>query len=77
MKQQEPRRWLLKLTFKAVKYLFLSLAGCTIAYIMAFILGYTVITEVIAIAVEHFLFRALVLIGCLAAAAVITESVRY
>ena len=77
MKQQEPRRWLLKLTFKAVKYLFLSLAGCTIAYIMALVLGYTVITEVIAIAVEHFLFRALVLIGCLAAAAVITESVRY
>jgi hypothetical protein len=77
MKQQEPRRWLLELTFKAVKYLFLSLVGCTIAYIMALVLECTVITEVIAIAVEHLLPRALVLVGCLAAAAVITESVRY
>ena len=77
MKQQEPRRWLLKLTFKTVKHLFLSLAGCTIAYIVALVLEYTVITEVIAIAVEHLLPRVLVLIGCLAAAAVITESVRY
>jgi hypothetical protein len=77
MKQQEPRRWLLELTFKAVKYLLLSLAGCTIAYIMALVLECMVITEVIAIAVEHLLPRVLVLIGCLAAAAVITESVRY
>ena len=77
MKQQEPRRWLLELTFKAAKYLFLSLAGCTIAYIMALVLECTVITEVIEIAVEHLLPRALVLIGCLAATAVITESVRY
>lgn len=77
MKQQEPRRWLLELTFKAVKYLFLSLVGCTIAYIMALVLECTVITEVIAIAVEHLLPRALVLVGCLAAAAIITESVRY
>lgn len=77
MKQQQPRRWLLEWTFKAVKYLFLSLAGCTIAYIMALVLECTLITEVIAIAVEHLLPRALVLVGCLAAAAIITESVRY
>ena len=77
MKQQEPRRWLLKLTFKAVKYFLLALAGCAIAYIMAFTLEYWLITEVIMIVVEHLLLRASVLIGCLAAAAVITESVRY
>jgi len=65
------------LTFKAVKYLFLSLAGCTIAYIMAFILGYYLITEVILIVVEHLLLRASVLIGCLTAIAIITESLRY
>jgi hypothetical protein len=77
MKQQEPRRWLLELTFKAVKYLFLSLAGCAITYIVALVLECAVITEVIAIAIERLLPRVLVLIGCLAAAAVITESVRY
>lgn len=77
MKQQEPRRWLLELTFKAVKYFLLALAGCAIAYTLAFTLEYWLITEVIMIAVEHLLLRILVLIGCLAAAAVITESVRY
>ncbi|MBD1917855.1 MULTISPECIES: hypothetical protein [Cyanophyceae] len=77
MKKQQPRRWLLELTFIAVKYFLLALAGCTLAYIMAFTLEYWLITEVIMIAVEHLLIRILVLIGCLAAAAVITESVRY
>jgi hypothetical protein len=77
MKQQEPRRWLLELTFKAVKYFLLALAGCAIAYIMAFMLEYWLITEVIMIVVEHLVLRVLVLIGCLAAVAVITESVRY
>ena len=43
MKQQEPRRWLLELTFKAVKYFLLALAGCAIAYIMAFTLEYWLI----------------------------------
>jgi hypothetical protein len=77
MKQQEPRRWLLELTFKAVKYFLLALAGCAIAYIVALVLECTVITAMIAIAAEHLLPRALVLIGCLASTAVITESVRY
>ena len=76
MKQQEPRRWLLELTFKAVKYFLLTLAGCTIAYIMAFILECWLITEVIMIVVEHLLLRASVLIGCLAAIAIIAESIR-
>jgi hypothetical protein len=77
MKQQEPRRWLLELTFIAVKYFFLALAGCTIAYIVASMLEYWLITKVIMIALEHLLLRASVLIGCLAAIAVIIESVRY
>jgi len=55
----------------------LALAGCAIAYIMAFTLEYWLITEVIMIAVDHLLLRILVLMGCLAAAAVITESFRY
>lgn len=77
MKQQEPRRWLLELTFKAVKYFLLALAGCAITYIMAFTLEYWLITKVIMIAIEHLLLRVSVLIGCLATAAVITESIRY
>lgn len=77
MKQQEPRRWLLELTFIALKYFLLALAGCTILYIKAFILEFWLITEVIMIVVEHLLLRASVLIGCLAAIAIITESLRY
>ena len=77
MKQQQPRRWLLELTFKAVKYFLLALAGCAIAYIVAFMLEYWLITEIIMIVVEHLLLRASVLIGCLAAIAIITESIRY
>lgn len=76
MKQQQPRRWLLELTFIAVKYFLLALAGCTLAYIMAFTLKYWLITEVIMIAVEHLLLRASVLLGCLAAIAIIAESIR-
>ena len=77
MKQQEPRRWLLELRFKTVKYFLLALTGCAIAYIMAFTLEHWLITEVIMIVVEHLLLRASVLIGCMTAAAVITESIRY
>jgi hypothetical protein len=65
------------LTFKAVKYFLLALAGCAIAYVVAFILECWLITEVIVIVVEHLLLRASVLIGCLAAIAVIAESIRY
>ena len=77
MKQQQPRRWLLELTFKAVKYFLLARAGCAIAYIVAFMLQYWLITEVIMIALEHLLLRGPVLLGCLAAIAIITESIRY
>lgn len=77
MKQQQPRQWLLKLTFKALKYFFISLVGCAIAFIMAFILEWTLMTEVIMFASEHLLPRALVFLGCLVAIAVITESLRY
>jgi hypothetical protein len=31
MRQQQPRNWLMALAAKALKYLLLSLAGCTIA----------------------------------------------
>ena len=77
MKQQQPRQWLLKLTVKALKYFFISLAGCAIAFIVAFVLEWTLMTDAIIFASEHLLPRALVLLGCLVAIAVITESLRY
>ena len=77
MKQQEPRRWLLEVTFKAVKYFLLALAGCAIAYSVALVLECTLVTEVIVIAAEHLLLRVSVLIGCLAVITIITESLGY
>ncbi len=77
MKQQQPRRWLLELTFIVVKHFLLALAGCTLAYIMAFILECWLITEIIMVALEHLLLCASVLIGCLTAISIIAESIRH
>ena len=77
MKQQQPRSWLLDLTTRVLKYFLLSLAGCTLAYTVAFVLEWWLITDLIVTALEHLLLQALVLIGCLAAIAIIIESIRY
>lgn len=67
---------LLPLTFKLVKYFLLALAGFTITYIAAIVLEMPLVAEAIAVFLEHVLARSLVLLGCLWAIAVISESVR-
>jgi hypothetical protein len=66
----------MELTVKALKYFLLSLAGCTIAYIASVVLELSVITHMAIALLEQVLSRALVLVICLLAMAVITESLR-
>ena len=74
MKQR--RSWLLELTAKVLKYFLLSLAGCTLAYVVAFVLGWWLIADLIVMTLEHLLLRGLVLVGCLGAITVIAESLK-
>ena len=75
MKQR--RSWLLELAVNALKYSFLSLVGCTLAYnISAYVLEWWLVAGLIVIALEHLLLRGLILVGCLWAIAVIVESLQ-
>ncbi|MEM6433700.1 MAG: hypothetical protein AAF773_07585 [Cyanobacteria bacterium P01_D01_bin.115] len=76
MKHQQPRNWLMELAVKALKYFLLNLAGCTIAYVVSVVLEMSFVTEVAIVVLEQFLARALILMICLIAIAVITESLR-
>ena len=77
MRQQQPRKWLLELAAKALKYFLLSLAGCTIAYIGSVALGISFVSAVAILVLEQILSRAFILVGCLIAIAAIAESLRY
>jgi uncharacterized Tic20 family protein len=77
MRQPQPRNWLLDLAVKSLKYFLLSLAGCTIAYVVSAVLEISLIADIAVGILEHFLVKALVLVSCLIAIAVITESLRY
>jgi hypothetical protein len=76
MKQRQPQNWLLELAVKALKYFLLSLAGCTIAYVVSVVLELSLITHFAIALLERVLSRVLVLVTCLLAIAVITESLR-
>jgi membrane protein DedA with SNARE-associated domain len=77
MRQQQPRNWLMELAVKALKYFLLSLAGCTIAYVVSVALGISFVSKAAVIFLEHILARAFILVVCLVAVVVIAESLRY
>jgi membrane protein DedA with SNARE-associated domain len=62
---------------KALKYFLLSLAGCTIAYFIALVLGIYFIADIATAFLTYIAAKVAALIGCLLAIAVITESIRY
>jgi hypothetical protein len=45
MRQQQPRNWLMELAAKALKYFLLSLAGCTIAYVVSVVLEISFVSK--------------------------------
>jgi len=77
VRHQQPRNWFMEIGVKALKYFLLSLAGCTIAYFVALVLGIYFIADIATALLKHLAVRVAALIGCLLAIAVITESVRY
>lgn len=77
MRRPHRQNGLLPLAFKLVKYFLLALAGLTITYIAAIGLDLPLIAQAIVVFLEQALGRSLVLLGCLWAIAVISESVRY
>ncbi|MFG6093900.1 hypothetical protein SPB21_01535 [Leptothoe sp. ISB3NOV94-8A] len=76
MKRQPSRNWLMMLTITAVKYFLLSVAGCTISYMALVVLKMSFFTAIVVFFLEQILGRALILVLCLVAITVITESLR-
>jgi hypothetical protein len=77
VRRQQPRNWFMEIGVKALKYFLLSLAGCTIAYFIALVLGINVIADIATALLKYLAMRVAALIGCLLAIAAITESIRY
>ncbi len=77
MRRPHNQHGLLSLTFKLVKYFLMALAGFTIAYVAALVLGLPLVAKAIVVFLEQVLGRSLVLLGCLWAIAVINESTRH
>ncbi|MEM6717355.1 MAG: hypothetical protein AAF622_20045 [Cyanobacteria bacterium P01_C01_bin.147] len=61
---------------QAVKYFLLGLAGCTVAYVMAWVFNLPIVACLMIWLVEKLAVRSLVLVFCLGTVAVITESLR-
>ncbi|MEA5464774.1 hypothetical protein [Leptothoe sp. PORK10 BA2] len=77
MRRQQSSKWLMMLAIRAVKYFLLSVAGCTISYMASIVLEMSFISAVVIVLLEQILARALILLLCLLAITVITESLRY
>lgn len=67
---------LLPFTTKALKYFFLGLAGCTVAYFTSVVLQFGLLADLMVTCLEQVFSRGFVLLICLGAIAVITESLR-
>lgn len=76
MRQQHSHSWLLKLATKTLKYFLLGLASCTVTYVVSTVLGLGLLSSLMIVLLEKLALRALVLVFCLGAIAVITESLR-
>ena len=76
MRQRYPQNWLLRVATKALKYFLLSLASCTLTYVVSVILKLGLLANIMVAVLEHVLARALVLVVCLVVIAVITESLK-
>lgn len=76
MRQRQPYSWLFKLAAKALKYFLLGMAGCTVTYVLAAVLSFGGIVSLMVWLLEALALRALVVVFCLGAIAVIAESLR-
>ncbi len=76
MRQRTASISLLPFAAKALKYFLLVLCGCTVAYVLSTVLELTLLSRLLVMFLEAVLSRIFVVILCLGAIAVITESVK-
>lgn len=76
VRQKHSHSWLFELATKALKYFLLGLTGCTVTYVLASVLSLGGIASLMVLLLEKLAMRALVVVFCLGAIAVITESLR-
>ncbi|MEM6427392.1 MAG: hypothetical protein AAF728_19875 [Cyanobacteria bacterium P01_D01_bin.128] len=76
MRQQRPRHHrLLWLAAQATKYFLLTIAACTLVYLVALALNFGFLMTFLDALMAHLFYRALVLLLCLVSAAAIAESI--
>ena len=76
MRQRYPQNWLIQVATKALKYFLLSLASCTLTYVVSIFLQFGLLANIMVAILEHVLARVFVLVVCLVVIAVITESLK-
>ncbi|MEO1096028.1 MAG: hypothetical protein AAFX01_14130 [Cyanobacteria bacterium J06638_28] len=76
MQHPYSRSWFFRFATRALKYFLLGLAGCTVAYCFSLGLGFSALANLLVALLEGTLSRLLVIVLCLGAIAVITESMR-
>ena len=76
-RQRYPYSWLLRAATQVLKYFFLGLAGCTVAYFISTVLGLGVLSSLLVALIETVLVRLLVLVLAMMAIAIIAESLRH
>ncbi|MDA0265881.1 MAG: hypothetical protein O3A14_02720 [Cyanobacteria bacterium] len=74
MRHPYSHHWPLRIATKVLKYFLLGLAGCTLTYVIAWGFNLALLSTLMVTVLEQVLGRALVLVICLGAIAVITES---
>lgn len=76
MTRQQNQHMLLCSAMKAIKYFLLGLASCTLTYVISMALNLNWLANLMVAILKHGLLRASVLLICLIAIAVITESIK-
>lgn len=76
MRQQHSHSCLFRLATKILKYFLLGLASCTMTYVVSTVFSLEVLSSLMIVLLEKLALRALVLVFCVCAIAVIAESLR-
>jgi hypothetical protein len=76
MKPPYSQSWLLQTLVQVLRFFFLGLAGCTVSYVISIVLELNALEQILIDIAENILPKASILVVCLIAVAVITESLR-
>jgi len=76
MRRQSSPKSLLPVTVRPLKYFLLALTGCTVAYVVSVVLALSWVSGLMIACLEQVFSRGFVLLLCLGAIAVITESLK-